>query len=144
MRTAFSAFLAVLVTLTLFVIMAFWVDPPTDSRRYAEWSEAAQTRQEAQEWRLYDAVQLYVDSATACSMDSDCTIQAFGCPLDCFSVVAKDQVERIKDMKSEVSRRTGMGCIYGCAGPPVGARAVCIGGQCRLGVARHTTAESSE
>jgi hypothetical protein len=81
---------------------------------------------------LYDVIQSYVDTATACSSDSECTIHSFGCPLDCFSVVATDQVELIGELKRAVHQKTGLGCVDQCAGPPAGSRAICVAGACRL------------
>ncbi|MBY6205497.1 hypothetical protein [Halomonas denitrificans] len=144
MRTAFSAFIALMITLALFVLMASWVVPQTDSRRYAEWSEEARDREFQREWGRYDAIQQFVDTATACSVDADCTIHAFGCPLDCYSVVARDQVELIEEMKDAVHQETGMGCIYACAGPPEGSQAICVGGECRLGEPQRITFETRD
>lgn len=141
MRTAFSAFIALIVTLTLFVVMAFWVDPDEETEPRAEWRSVLKQREFKDEWRAYDVLRAYIETATFCEVDEDCTIHSFGCPMDCWSVVAKDQVEFIENTMDEVTSSTRLGCTYQCGGPPRGARAICVAGVCGLGVPQRSAFE---
>ncbi len=144
MRTALSAFLALVVTLGLFVAMAFWVDPDKETELRAEWRSALKQQELRDEWRAYDILRAYIDTATSCEVDEDCTIHSFGCPMDCWSVVAKGQVEFIENTMDEVIMNTSLRCSYQCGGPPRDARAICVTGVCGLGVPQRFTFEPGD
>lgn len=144
MRTALSAFLALIVTLGLFVAMASWVDPDKETELRVEWRSMFEQQEFKNDWKAYDILRAYIDTGTSCEVDEDCTIHSFGCPMDCWSVVAKDQVEFIENTMDEVIMNTGLRCSDQCRGPPRGSQAICVAGVCGLAVPQKFTFEPGD
>jgi hypothetical protein len=134
MRTAFSSFLALIVTLVLLAILATTLEPGPYSKPALPAAPSDQPPSNPSSRSSLDELIDKIEAARSCSVDADCTIQTFGCPIDCYSPVSTDKVEMLAYEFESLRLSESWSCAYWCVGVPEQARVACIDGQCQMSI----------
>lgn len=134
MRTALSAFLALLVTLVVLAILATILEPRHLSKPALPAVPSSPPPSNPSSRLPLDDLIGNIEAARLCSVDADCTIQTFGCPIDCYSPVSTDKVEALVREFESLRLSETWSCAYWCVGVPEQARVACIDGQCRMSI----------
>lgn len=74
----------------------------------------------------------FVSTRRDCSLDDDCAVKSFGCPLGCATVYNSEYEDEIQEEADRLLRkyeRGGTSCDYDCAVAPEPVRAA---GECSL------------
>ncbi len=143
MRTAFSTFLALIVTIGLLTLMAVLVDPSPHAvvdRTPPELvltvgSAPYECDKENQTISDYLAanklVRIEISEASACSSDGECSLHSFPCSYGGIQAVNSAAIEELRDAIAHVESSSCV--IMVCRGAPLGPGITIEGAQCVRG-----------
>ncbi len=134
MRTAFSAFMALIVTISLVTLMATALDLRVNESIEGDRVESIVPRRASENETPLEQLIGNIDGSRQCSVDSDCVIATFGCPLDCYSPVAVTKLGSLNAQFAALGLAEFWSCAYWCVGVPDQAVASCIEGRCEMSI----------
>ena len=76
------------------------------------------------------AVEETIAASRQCAVDSDCMVQGFNCPFECFQAVSKQDSNTIISAVGDYNKQ----CMFNCPACPEASssRARCVAGLCSL------------